>query len=251
LRLQFLAGELSPMPRIEETLNRLAVAFTVKDIMTPRAGLVCGLNAAQARSVSDKNPDYDVIPIQQEGTLTGYFDRKAERTRRITPTDLIADSTSLLDLVEILEKRQFCFVLTSQRIEGYVHFSDLNHQLVKLTFYVILEALERSARNSIQGRSDGESLKRDLTPERFKQIDEAYKRAGRAARDLVSYLNISDILRLAAMAGPISVEDRLIKSMKKVRDGAAHGLENLVSSYDDVTTLANVKRECLRVLSMP
>jgi hypothetical protein len=236
------------MPRIEETLNRLAVAFTVKDIMTPRAGLVCGVDAAQARSVSDKNPDYDVIPIQQEGTLTGYFDRKARRTRKIAPADLIADGTNLLDLVDILEKRQFCFVLTSQKIEGYVHYSDLNHQLVKLTFYVILAALERSARNSIQGRSDGESLKRDLTPERFKQIDRAYKRAGRAARDLVSYLNISDILRLAALAGAISVEDRLIKSVKKVRDGAAHGLENLISSYDDVSTLANVKRECLRVL---
>jgi hypothetical protein len=31
--------------------------------------------------------------------------------------------------------------------------------------------------------------------------------------------------------------------MKKVRDGAAHGLENLVSSYDDVATLADVKRD--------
>jgi hypothetical protein len=236
------------MPRIEETLNRLAVAFTVKDIMTPRAGLVCGANAMQACSVSDKNPDYDVIPIQQEGTLTGYFERKSGRTKRIMLADLIADGTSLLDLVDILEERQFYFVLSGKKIEGYVHFSDLNHQLVKLTFYVILEALERMARNSIQSRSDRDSLKEDLGPDRFKQIEKAYKRAGRAARDLVSYLNLSDILQLAAKTGPISVEDRLIKSMKKVRDGAAHGLENLVSSYDDVTTLANVKRECLRVL---
>ena len=30
--------------------------------------------------------------------------------------------------------------------------------------------------------------------------------------------------------------------MKKVRDGAAHGLENLISSYNDVATLANVIR---------
>jgi hypothetical protein len=164
------------------------------------------------------------------------------------PTDLIADGTSLLDLVEILEERQFSFVLHRNKIEGYVHFSDLNHQLVKLAFHVILEALERVALNSIQSRSDRESLKRDLDPVRFKQIEGAYKRAGRAARNLVSYLNLSDILRLAAMTGPISVEDRHIKAMKKVRDGAAHGSENLVSSYDDVTRLADVKRECLRVL---
>jgi hypothetical protein len=48
--------------------------------------------------------------------------------------------------------------------------------------------------------------------------------------------------------GPINVEDGLIKATKEVRDGAAHVSENLVSSYDDVTRLANVKRECLRAL---
>jgi hypothetical protein len=236
------------MPHIEETLKRLAVAFTVKDIMTPRTGLVCAVNNTEVARMSDDNPDFDVIPIQQKGRLTGYFERKSRKTRRITPTYLIADGTSLLDLVEILEDRHFSFVLSGQKIEGYVHFSDLNHQLVKLTFYVLLEAVERMARNSIPAGSDPESLKRDLGEQRFEQIEKAYKRAGRAARDFVSYLNISDMLRLAAKKGPTSVEDRLIKAMKKVRDGAAHGTENLVSSYDDVATLANVKRECLRVL---
>jgi hypothetical protein len=216
--------------------------------MTPNAALVYAANDMQAGKVSDDNPDFDVIPVQQDGTPTGYFERKFGKTKKITPTDLIADGTSLLDLVDILEERQFSFVLSRHKIEGYVHFSDLNHQLVKLTFYVILEALERVALNSIQGRSDRESLKRDLDPVRFKQIEEAYKRAGRAARNLVSYLNLSDILRLAAKTGPISVEERLIKAMKRVRDGAAHGTENLVSSYEDVMRLANVKRECLRVL---
>jgi hypothetical protein len=237
------------MPRIEETLNRLAIAFAVKDIMTPRTGLVCAANDIQAVRVSDDNPDYDVIPIQQGGTLTGYFERKSRRARKITPVDLITDGTSLLDLVEILEQRQFSFVLSRQKIEGYVHYSDLNHQLVKLTFYVMLEALERTALNSIHSTSDRESLKKDLPEQRFEQIEKAYKRAGRAARDLLGYLNLSDILQLAAKRGHMSVEGRFIKAIKKVRDGAAHSTENLVSSYDDVKTLANVKRECLRVLS--
>ena len=46
----------------------------------------------------------------------------------------------------------------------------------------------------------------------------------------------------------MSVEDRFIKAIKKVEYGAVESTENLVSSYDDVKTLANVKRECLRVL---
>lgn len=236
------------MPHIEETLNRLATAFTVKDIMTPRTALVCATNDAGATKVSDDNPEYDVIPIRQQGTLTGYFERKSGRVNRIMPDDLIADGTSLLELVDILEERQFSFVLSRQRIEGYVHFSDLNHQLVKLTFYVLLEALERMALNSIQSNCGNETLKKELGSERFGQIEKAYNRAGRAGRDLLSYLNISDMLRLAAKTSTVSVEGRFVKAIKKVRDGAAHSTENLVSSYDDVKTLANVKRECLRVL---
>ena len=236
------------MPHIEETLNRLATAFTVKDIMTPRNALVCAANDLQAARVSDDNPDYDVIPIRKEGRLTGYFERRSGRVNKIMPDDLIADGTSLLDLVDILEDRQFSFVLSGQKIEGYAHFSDLNHQLVKLTFYVVLEAVERMALDSIQGNFDRESLKKALGTERFGQIEKAYKRAGRAARDLVSYLNISDILRLAAKTGSVSIESQFVRAIKKVRDGAAHSTENLVSSYDDLRTLASVKRECLRVL---
>jgi len=236
------------MPSLEATLNRLAVTFTARDIMTGNPDLVCGVNDRDAASKSAANPDFDVIPIQRDGRLTGYFQRDNRSTKRITASDLISDGTSLLDLVDILEVRPFAFVLTRERIQGYLHFSDLNHQLVKLTFYVILEAIERMALNSIRGRDDRESLKRDLDPLRFKQIEDAYKRAGQAARSLVSYLNVSDLLRLAGKDGTIHIEDKVIKEMKTVRDGSAHVSENLVSTYADVPRLGRVKRDCLRIL---
>jgi hypothetical protein len=236
------------MPTLKETLKRLATTFTVRDIMIPRVGLICSDDEKQAAKVSDDNPDFNVIPIPQEGQLTGYFERDSRNIKRIELDDLISDGTSLLDLVEILEDRQFSFVLSHRHIEGYVHYSDLNHHLVKLAFYVILEALERVALDSIQGRDDRESLKRDLDPKRFEQIEGAYKRTGDAARGLASYLNISDLLRLAAKAGTVDVEESVVMAMKDVRDGAAHPSNNLVSSYPDVKKLAHVKRECLRVL---
>jgi len=236
------------MPTIEETLKRLATTFTVKDIMVPDADLTIAADDLAAIRVSHDNPDFSVIPIRQNGKLTGYFERDSRGTKKIELNDLISDGTSLLDLVEILEDRQFSFVLSQRQIEGYVHYSDLNHHLVKLAFYVMLEALERVALDSIRGRDDPESLKRDLDPSRFEQVEAAYKRTGDAARSLVSYLNLSDLLRLAAKAGMARVEDSVVKTMKHVRDGAAHVSKNLVSSYDDVKDLATVKRECLRVL---
>jgi hypothetical protein len=97
------------MPTLKETLKRLATTFTVRDIMVPRGGLVCSDDEEHASKVSDDNPDFNVIPIPQEGPLTGYFERDSRNTKKIALNDLISDGTSLLDLVEILEDRQFCF----------------------------------------------------------------------------------------------------------------------------------------------
>src|SRR5271156_2058916 len=127
------------MPTLEETLKRLATTFTVRDIMIPVSALVWAANESDAAAVSADNPDFNVIPIRHGTQFTGYFERDVGRAKKITLGDLISDGTSLLDLVEILEHREFFFVLR-QNVEGYVHFSDLNNHLVKYTFYVISEA---------------------------------------------------------------------------------------------------------------
>jgi hypothetical protein len=237
------------MPTIEDTLERLAVAFVVRDIMIPDKSLVCATDESDATSVSKTHPDFSVIPIRQEGKLTRYFERDTRHTKEITVEDLISDGTSLLDLVEFFEDREFAFVLSHRHISGYVHFSDLNHNLVKLAFYVILEAMERLALGSLRPGDERQYLKDNLQPqERLQQIERQYKRDGDAARNLFNYLNISDILKLAVKEGSIRLEENAIKEMKKIRDGAAHVLENLVDDRDGVPTLANVKRECLRIL---
>jgi len=237
------------MSTIEETLKRLAITFTVRDIMVPEVGLTCAGDEIEAAIVSKDNPDFNVIPLRQNTKLTGYFLRDSRTSREIVLSDLISDGTSLLDLVEIFEDREFSFVLSYREIAGYVHFSDLNHHLVKLTFYVILEALERQALNSIPRKDDREYLSKNLDPSRFAQIDRQYKRDGDAARSLFNYLNISDILRLAVKAGMIQLDDNVIKAMKDIRDGAAHASENIVADYESVKRLAMVKRECLRILA--
>lgn len=73
--------------------------------------------------------------------------------------------TTLLNMVDILQGRAFSFVLTHQRIDGYVHYSDLNHQIVKWTFYVMLEAVERLALENLRPGDERAYLKEKLSPE--------------------------------------------------------------------------------------
>ena len=122
------------MPTIEETLKRLTVTFVVRDIMIPNESLVYAQDRVEPAAVSKANLDFSVIPIRRNGKLTAYFERDTGRTNEIKVEDLISGGMSLLDLVELLEEREFAFVLSHRHIDGYVCYSDLNHHLAKLTF---------------------------------------------------------------------------------------------------------------------
>jgi len=86
-------------------------------------------------------------------------------------------------------------------------------------------------------KPDPEYLSRNLEPSRFAQIDRRYKRDGDAARSLLNYLNISDILRLAVKAGTIQMNEDAIKAIIDIRDAVAHASENIVIDRESVTPL--------------
>jgi hypothetical protein len=232
---------------LTNALKHLMTTFTVKDVMTPDVRLVCATHSEIAPAISAANPDFSVIPITRDGVLFAYFERDTRRSDAIAVSDLISDGTKLLDLVEIFEAREFSFVLTNRRINGYVHYSDLNHQIMKWTFYVMLEAVERSALDSLRPTDESNYLEAKLGLERFNQILQTYKRAGDNGRSLLTYLNIADILRLAVLEGTFQLDEKTILLMKDVRNWAAHVILDL-PPVSAVRSLAVVKRECLRLL---
>jgi hypothetical protein len=233
-----------------DNLKRLASTFTVRDIMVGTANLAYAISKSDAASVSSSNPDFSFIPIRNGSGLSEYYSRDSDEVSPIGVDDLISDGTGVLDLVDVFEHRDFAFVLGPRQIDGFVHFSDLNHPLVKLTFYMMLEGVERFALESVRSRLTDEFLKETLGIERLVQVQRYYQRAGDAGQSLINYLNIADILKLARRAGTVDIEESAIQVVKGIRDGAAHVSENLVSGYSDVAKLAQVKNQCLRIFQV-
>lgn len=231
-----------------DNLKRLATAFTVRDIMVSTRELVCATVESDAALVSKSYSDFSFIPVRSGNGLSAYYSRDSGEVKTIGVPDLISDGTGILDLVDVLAHREFAFVLGPRQIDGYVHYSDLNHPLVKLTFYVLLEGVERFALDSVKPRLSDKFLEACLGTPRFDQIQSSYRRAGDAGQSPINYLNIADILKLALRAGVLEIQESVVGAVKDVRDGAAHVSEYLVSEYSDVTKLAHVKGECLRVL---
>ena len=231
---------------VTEALRRLTTTFTVKEIMTPTPRLKTGGDAESAAAVSASHPDFTIIPIRKDGALCAYFDRDSHETKPISVDDLISDGTTLIELIEVLRARDFSFVLANRRITGYVHNSDLNHQLVKWTFYVMLEAVERLALDSLRIEDETSYLGGRLGPERLNQVVHIYKRAGDKGRSLLTYLNIADILTLAAQDGALSVNASSIRLMRRIRNWTTHPFD--LPADTGVEELAAVKNECLRLL---
>ena len=230
------------------TLDRLAQAFTVRDIMVPRVKLVCTPDEPSARTRLVENADHDVIAIEQDGKVVSYLERGAERQRPIRLEDMVSDSTSILDLVDVLQHRVFCYVVGAQRIVGYVHFSDLNNHLAKLPYFVLFEAVESRVANLIGDRITEAVLDQVLDPQRCDGLRKAMARQKSDRSDLGWYalLSFNELIRFAVHLGSIDLRQTDIEVISRVRNLVAHAAgEPLVEAHADVKRLVLARSVCM------
>jgi hypothetical protein len=233
------------------TLDRLAQAFTVRDIMVPRIRLICAPDEPSARTRLVENTDHDVIAIEQDGNVVSYLERGGGRQRPIRVEDMVSDSTSILDLVEVLQHRVFCYVVGAQRIVGYVHFSDLNNHLAKLPYFVLFEAIESRVANLIGDLITEAVLGQVLDPQRCDSVRKAMGRQRSDRSDLgwCALLTFNELIRCAVHFGRIRLRHTDIEVISKVRNLVAHVAgEPLVETHADVKRLVLTRSLCMSTL---
>jgi hypothetical protein len=143
-------------------------------------------------------------------------------------------------------------VLSSNRICGFVHFSDLNDELVKLPLFVLLAAVERRLWHKIRAGLTEEELRKALTPERFDQVFRRFEEAREenVDRDLEGLLFFGEILKLAKNRGllpSVSSDDR--GRLNDVRNRVAHHDRLLIEKHKDMRKLVKVRDLCRRLIS--
>ena len=239
------------VPRLAQTLERLALTLTVRDLMVPTERLTCSEREKDAPAVSAEHPDFNVIPIKKRARqITGYYERDSGFTKPIMADDLISDGTSILDLLRTFEKRSYCFVLTNDQIAGYVHFSDLNHPFVKLALYTIIEAMESSALAMSNLVLDDQNLSRLLGRRRFTKIKQRLESAQKkdANRSWSDFLNIEDTLRTAVKENKIHLNEQEIKAITRMRNKVSHQGTPLVKDLNGAIELARIAGRCVQLL---
>jgi hypothetical protein len=192
------------MRDVEQTLAHLARSFTVQNIMVPKASLIRGHDRDSAHRLLEERSDLDVIPIENNGELIAYLMRGSKKPKDIRIQDMIGAGASILELVEVLDAnlsqdRGFCFVLVENRLAGYVHYSDLNRDIVKLPIFIVLENVEHHLVERVRSLIKEDNLAEVLDKEGVERAKEkmSYMRDHGTELDWTTVLYFRDLLAVA------------------------------------------------------
>lgn len=235
---------------IDRVLRQLAGTFTVRDIMVETTALVRAESSTQAGKLLDEYPDFDIIPVPLTGVITAYVRRNKQGIQQIRADDLISDGTSILDLPQLMSNRDFFFVLSSNAIAGFVHFSDLNKSLVKLPFFVLFEAVERRVWPLVADQLDEADLRNVLDPQR---VDILRKRRADAQEKDVDIgwsglLSFAEMLKFAVYYNILDVDQADQEILSRMRNSVAHSDKLLVKNHKDVPKLVKARMRAEHIL---
>lgn len=239
------------MDDFSATLNRLSLTFTVKDIMTGMDQLVTAPDVEAARILLQREDSYDVIPIKKDGELKAYLERGKQKEKYIDLRELCSDATSILELVDILKSRHFIFILSGQRVAGYVHFSDLNKQIVRLPYYVLFEAVERRLKHEIGEKISEAIIRSAFKADKLQEIIDRMEKLRSNNVDLgwANILYFGEILQISKYFGLIQIRQADIQLLNKFRNRIAHSDGSLIRNYGEVPDLSKTWNLCQFLLT--
>jgi len=231
------------------TLKKLEDQCLVADIMVSAPSLVCGDDELHAQRLLHERSEFNLIPIREDGRLVAFVERSGKTVARSTielHSHIIGDRTSVLRLIDILVKREFCFVVKEDCIAGYVHFSDLNNRLVNLSLFAIVgayeQALARKLRSNV-AKQDYERLLEAKQLRRMKRLQES-----NSDLDWTTSLYFKEVLQLAREQGIHSINDDQIRLMNDSRNRICHAPRLLIEKHSDVKQIAQAKKLWLEFL---
>lgn len=233
-----------------EGLTQLAATFAVRDIMIDVNGMVRADSPSDAARLLDEYPDYDCIPLPAKGPVRQFLARGSEKCCQIEHADLLSESTSLVDLPGMFETRQMYFVLCANSIRGFVHFSDLNHGLVRLPLYVLFQALESRLAKRVDTQLSMDDFRSVLGEKREQELQGKIKKARErdTLRRPVDLLYFDEVLGFAMHYGLVRIHGEQRQVLSDVRNRVSHATRMLIEEHGDVRLVTRARDLCEKVL---
>jgi hypothetical protein len=226
--------------------------------------------AADARRL-----DFDIVGVKQEPDqpVIGFVRREnlkegqgqcEEFRESIKISDIVADSTPLLELLERLGKQQFVFVLAGSSIDGIVTRADLQKPPVRILLFSLISLLEMHLTYWITKVYPNESWKDQVSSSRLVKASELMEARKRRKEDisLVECLQLCDkgtvveksekLLQILGFESKAAAK-AVLKTVERVRDKLAHSQFDLKAgtSWQEIIALSSAVERSLELQKTP
>jgi len=185
--------------------------------------------------------DYDVIGIKSGGS-SGYVlinDLKSnnskikEYLRHFEPSELISETTPLIDIFQLLKEKERIFVLSKNKIDRIVTRSDLQKAPVRMLIFGFISILEMYFLSIIKKSFQNNLWIRHLNKNRVETAKKIYglRKEKNEALELIDCIQFSD-KRVLLMSNKALLDhlgfnsktsfDNFVKKVEKIRNKIAH-----------------------------
>jgi hypothetical protein len=217
----------------------------------------CNVND-QAKQIRDQmvSKDYDVIGVEENGWVIGYVLRDDLREgtckdhfHSFSPSDLVSDSTPLLQTLFIFKDTDRLFIIEGNRITKVVTLADLQKPPIRMLLFGVISLVEMHLYRIIRVYFEGEGWKSHLSDKRIQQTEELFlqRKARNEGIELSDCLQLCDkrdiVLGEQPLRELLGIESKskgkdFFKKLEILRNNLAHSQDlNTQNSWNEMITL--------------
>ncbi|MDF2792229.1 MAG: hypothetical protein K0S80_5331 [Neobacillus sp.] len=229
--------------------------ITVNSISEVLATCNVGDQALQIREQM-VSKDYDVIGVEENGMVIGYVLRDDLREgscrdffRSFSPSNLVSDSTPLLQTLFIFKNTERLFVIEGNRITKVVTLADLQKPPIRMLLFGVISLVEMHLYQIIRDYFNEDSWKKHLGEKRIQQAEELFlqRKARNEGIELSDCLQLCDkrdiVLGEQSLRELLGIESKskgkdFFKKLENLRNNLAHSQDlNTENSWNEMFSL--------------
>ncbi|ULT54425.1 hypothetical protein L1999_14700 [Neobacillus drentensis] len=214
--------------------------------------------------------DFDILGVEENGIVIGYVVREElregtckESYRRFSPTELVSESTSLLQTLFIFKEIERIFILEGNRITKVVTLADLQKQPIRMLLFGLISLLEMHLYRIINDYFPNDTWKHHLNSNRIKFAEDLYalRKSKNEAIQLSDCLQICDkrdiVLNEDSLREQLGIENKtkgkqFFKKLEELRNNLAHSQDiNTENSWNETFSLIeqteNILEKCEKI----
>lgn len=245
--------------RLSEIRNLFEEGITAKAILEPLKSCPLDADSQEMYRRLDKL-DFDVAGVKEnkESRVVGFIyksdlkesNRVSEVVSNLTPNLLIGSATPLAEIFEILETKDFIFVLVGQQVQGIITRADLNKPPVRIYLFGLISLFEMHLTFWIHEEFKTEDWKKSLNKNRLKKAKRIQKLRKERNEEvgLLHCLQLCDkrdlVMECDAITKTLRFDDmdtarNNLEGIEQLRNSLAHSQVDLANGleWDQVFTL--------------